>query len=163
MNPFDLPGPPFLVFFVWLACAVVLVLHLIRRAREGGALPTQNLRDPYLIACLSGGAKEVVRVTTLALVDRGLIEVTGGRAHTRPDGIAAGRSNVERRVLDHFRHGAKLDSVFTAQVPLAAATADYAVELKRRGLLPDSQALQFRLLAIMIAAGFLVGSAAPRS
>jgi hypothetical protein len=55
MNPFDLPGPEFLVFFAAcievLACALLILFHLSRQ-RAG---PRIDPRDPYLVAYLRGG------------------------------------------------------------------------------------------------------------
>jgi hypothetical protein len=39
MNPFDLPGPQFLVFYVCFAAAVVCTAMLPPRRAESGAVP----------------------------------------------------------------------------------------------------------------------------
>src|SRR5262249_11129616 len=131
---------------------VVFMLYLVRHQREGGTLPARTLRDPYLLACLRGGTKEVVRVATLALIDGGMIEVAGSLAQTRSAGIpAAARSKVERAVLTHFRRGAALESVLDARAALDSASTDYADVLERRGLLPDREVRRFRILSSVIA------------
>ena len=57
-----------------------------------------------LFACLRGGPKEVVRVATLGLIDRGLLRTTGPHPHARTEGHA-GRSSagrIEKEVLSYF-------------------------------------------------------------
>ena len=55
MNPFTLPGPQFLAFYLAFATAVLLVLYFGRRLRESGPQPRIELKDPYLFACLGDG------------------------------------------------------------------------------------------------------------
>ena len=77
MFPFDLPGPQFLVFYALFAIAVLAALHLGRRHLESGPLPSLDLKDPLLFACLRGGPKETLSVAALGLIDRGLLHATG--------------------------------------------------------------------------------------
>ena len=77
MNPFELRGPQFLVFYLAFAAAVILALHWIQRRLwsrqpEGGRL---SLTDPYEIAYLRGGGNEAVRIAVISLIERGLLEV----------------------------------------------------------------------------------------
>ena len=67
MNPFDLPGPQFLLFYIIFAGLVISGLVFWRRRAESSAsAPRIDLSDPYLIAYLRGGEKEVRRVTRYA-------------------------------------------------------------------------------------------------
>ena len=67
MNPFDLPGPQFLLFYIIFAGLVILGLVLWRRRAESSpSTPRIDLSDPYLIAYLRGGEKEVRRVARYA-------------------------------------------------------------------------------------------------
>jgi uncharacterized protein (TIGR04222 family) len=75
MNPFDLSGPQFLVFYVGIALIVVIVVKLAIDMGEGGAPPALPLGDPYQIAWLRGGTPEVARIAVLSLIDRGLLVV----------------------------------------------------------------------------------------
>jgi uncharacterized protein (TIGR04222 family) len=160
MNPFDLPGPQFLVVYLVFAAAALAGLYLVRRNREAGAAPSGQLRDPYLVACLRGGAAEVVRVATLGLIDRGLLGLSGKVVTVQPGADATrGLANVEREVLSHFRPFDQLDSVFRARRVLATAESDYGVKLRHLGLLPDSDALRFRALAIVVAIALIAGVA----
>ena len=89
LNPFDLRGPEFLVFYIILALSVVGLVVLLRHAFESGQAPKIDLGDPYLIAYLRGGAQEAKRVALVTLIDRGLLILEGTqirRAETaRPD------------------------------------------------------------------------------
>jgi len=58
MNPFDLRGPEFLVFYLLFTLLTLLALHLWRRAAEAGPFPPQDVTDPYLYACLQGGSRK---------------------------------------------------------------------------------------------------------
>ena len=72
MNPFDLNGPNFLVFYAVCGAVVCLVLYLLRLQEPqtpDGAVPT----DPQLIAYLRGGATEALRITAVTLLERGAL------------------------------------------------------------------------------------------
>lgn len=63
MNPFDLPGPQFLLFYTVFSGIVLGALVFWRRHAELSASPARiDLSDPYLIAYLRGGKTEVLRV-----------------------------------------------------------------------------------------------------
>jgi len=67
MNPFDLPGPQFLLFYIIFAGLVITGLVFWRRRAESSpSTPRIDLSDPYLIAYLRGGEKEVRRVARYA-------------------------------------------------------------------------------------------------
>jgi uncharacterized protein (TIGR04222 family) len=78
LNPLLLHGGAFLLFYCALALLVMWGLRLAYRSTEGeGGSGAMAMTDPYLIACLRGGAKEALRVVTVALVDRGLLIASG--------------------------------------------------------------------------------------
>lgn len=68
-NPFDLPGPDFLVFYAFLGVLTIGLLWFARRASEGADAPRIDYSDPYLLAYLRGGQSEVIRVVT-SIADR---------------------------------------------------------------------------------------------
>ena len=59
MNPFDLSGPSFLVFYICVALIVVIALKLVIDGAEGGAPPALPLSDPYQIAWLRAGRRRL--------------------------------------------------------------------------------------------------------
>lgn len=158
MNPFALPGPQFLLFYALFAIAVLLLLYFGRRIYEGGPLPRIDAKDPYLFACLSGGPAEVIRVCTVGLVDRGLLTLSGGTAHTvRNDAPAFGAPRIEHKVLDFFRGGASLSSAGQSPTLLAAASTEYEQPLRRARLIPDDAMESMRQVALALAILALVG------
>jgi hypothetical protein len=46
MNPFDLPGPAFLLFFIGLSALTIVALVVTRRIAERSAAPKLDLSDP---------------------------------------------------------------------------------------------------------------------
>src|SRR5688500_3770156 len=89
MNPLDLRGPEFLLFYTLFSGLVIALAAAVRRVRESRATSIEPPRKvifdiegragathPYMIACLRGGKNELVRVAAVSLVDRGLLEST---------------------------------------------------------------------------------------
>ncbi|MBL8213638.1 MAG: TIGR04222 domain-containing membrane protein [Bryobacterales bacterium] len=100
MNPFDLRGPEFLLFyFVLSVVAVVAVRHLVRQAEPEAGEPVR-LTDPYLIAYLRGGVTEAVNVAVISLLDRNLIVAEGTTLVAARDRSAAGVTHdLEKSIL----------------------------------------------------------------
>ena len=158
MNPLALPGPQFLIFYALFAAVVLGLLRLWRRTCEAGALPTIEFKDPYLFACLNGGPTEVIRVATVGLVDRGLLQLTGGTAHPAAN-IAAqfGQPKIEREVLAHFRGGASVSSAWYSSKLRDVAVADYEDRLRLLNLLPNAATRSMRRVALALAITALLG------
>ncbi|MBI1866020.1 MAG: TIGR04222 domain-containing membrane protein, partial [Nitrospirae bacterium] len=157
MNPFDLPGPDFLVFYFFLAGIVIAGVLGARCLREGGDAPRIDSSDPYMIAYLRGGHREAARVAALSLVDRGLLKVKGEDIVTAdPSGEALVRRPIEKAVLAWFKVPKEGSSVGDS-LEAEAVCAKYRVELERLGLLPDEETkrTRFRLNAgaVLILAG----------
>src|SRR5436190_9244892 len=113
MNPFELYGPQFLVFYAVFAAVVVAILAVVRRQAEAGPPPAINLEDPYMVSYLRGGANEALRLATISLIDRRLLEIDGNqiRPGRSVDAQVAHRS-IERAVMSHFKTGAEAKSIF---------------------------------------------------
>lgn len=73
-NPLDLAGRQFLTFYAFTAAVTLGLLYVARSAGDGGDPPRIDTSDPYLIACLRGGKNEALRVATVALIDRGVLD-----------------------------------------------------------------------------------------
>lgn len=158
MNPFDLHGPEFLVFYVVFAVLVVGCAAYFRRAREAGPAPALSL-DPYTIACLRGGKNEVLRVAMVSLIDRGLLAVENASV-VRPPRVdpASARHAVERAVLQRFGTAGKPETLFSDQA-LATACEPFETTLAEHALLPDAATRQGRRTIFQIALLFLCGVA----
>ena len=108
MNPFDLTGPQFLLFYLIFAGLVISGLVFWRRRAESSAsMPRIDLSDPYLIAYLRGGEKEVLRVAKYASSSTGLrkpcesYDKTLRRARLLPDEYVT-RGRLMRWVIAGF-------------------------------------------------------------
>jgi uncharacterized protein (TIGR04222 family) len=158
MNPLALPGPQFLVFYVFYVLAVLALLQAWRRWYEAGALPTIETRDPYLFACLNGGPAGVIRVATVGLVDRGLLQLTGSTART-VQSVASqfGQPQIERDILAHFRGGDSVSSAWKNKELLDSAAANYENRLRSLNLLPNTETQNARGLALALTIAALLG------
>src|SRR5579871_6448783 len=106
MNPFDLRGPDFLLFYLVVASLTCLALYLWRRSYESGPLPTLEMNDPYLFAYLQGGDKQVARAGAIALIDRNLLIINSDHLSVAPEAtIRRNNSEVESEILRFFATG----------------------------------------------------------
>src|SRR5215470_3064682 len=159
MNPFDLRGPEFLLFYFCFSLAVIIAIVVFRRRAESGDAPRIDLSDPYLIAYLRGGREEAWRVSVISLVDRGML-VMDGRLVRRADNVAYGMVGrpIERAVLEKFRLPGKACAVLESR-NLTQLLQFYQDSLERMGLLPDAAVFNARLMRLLpgLAALVVVG------
>jgi uncharacterized protein (TIGR04222 family) len=140
VSPFNLRGPEFLLFYLVLGAWVLLGLYLVRRWGDDSDPPQVNLSDPYLIAFLRGGKNEVLRVATVSLIDRGLLEVSGTQISSARDlSAAALRIPIEKRLFVHFGAPSAASSLFKPDAFDHEMTA-YESELVRLDLIPGERA-----------------------
>src|SRR5262245_1641370 len=160
MNPFTLPGPQFLVFYALFAAAVLVALYLARRCNESGRLPNLETKDPYLFACLRGGPAEVIRIATLGLADRGLLQVSGGTVRISSGvGAATGWSGIEKQILDYFTKPSTIDAAVKDTRLLDYVSTTYEARLRSHRLVPNPIVKRTRhsYLAAAILALWMVG------
>jgi uncharacterized protein (TIGR04222 family) len=162
MNPFDLRGPQFLVFYLALSAVTILVLRILRRRRE---LPDASgiayfaaapIHDPYLIAFLRGGKNELVRVAVVSLIDRGLLAVRDDAVQTTDVGRRTeARKNIEREILEVCTIARAPTDLF-APSRFGTAAGEYEGSLQRMELFPNDEqksarrSLFVRALAVML-------------
>src|SRR5215831_13834622 len=160
MFPFDLPGPSFLKFYALFALAVIVAVYFTRRLYESGPTPQIDATDPYLFACLRDGPKEVVRVVTLGLVDRGQLEMSDRNVKWGPQArIDPQRPRIEQAVMRYFEPAADVSSIMEDRSVLSVAAADYEEKQRRHQLVPE-QTMQHRRRVLM---GLAVALSAGRS
>ena len=99
MNPFDLRGPEFLLFYILFGAVVLTVLNITRREREDDSV-SASISDPYLIAYLRGGERAVVEAAAVALIDRGLMEAVDDEIRAKSIASANRLEEVEKRLLE---------------------------------------------------------------
>jgi uncharacterized protein (TIGR04222 family) len=171
VNPFDLRGPEFLLFYFIFSTVVFLILFYFRQRDERRDAGKPPLDDPYLVACLRGGESEALRVATLSLIDRGLLNLKSsgtsvlfpGAAENRlelkdPLAVNTVKRPIEKSILEAFKTAQPVSSTLEA---LAGCTAcfDYAVSLEKLGLLPGPDIRSARHRRYLIAVGILLGVA----
>jgi uncharacterized protein (TIGR04222 family) len=155
MNPFDLQGPEFLVFYIILGGALLLCLYSMRHSGEVDFSTPVNLTDPYEIAYLRGGTNELIRVATVGLIDRGLLAVNENRLKVADEAQAQLIHHpLEREILNHFRVEQEAASEFRNE-DVRKHCDRYAASLKTIGLLPDDDAKQRQMRKALLAAGIL--------
>jgi len=163
MNPFDLRGPEFLLFYFCFSLAVIIAILVLRRRAESGDAPRIDLSDPYLIAYLRGGREEALRVSVISLVDRGML-VMDGRLVRRADNVAydmVGRP-IERAVFEKFSFPGEAVTILKSRNlsrNLTQVFQFYQDSLERLGLLPDAAVFNARLMRLLpgLAALMVVG------
>ena len=138
MNPFALYGPEFIVFYTVYGMLVVGLLYAFRHSGEPDVdAGTVNLSDPNLIAYLRGGKNEALRVTTVFLIDRGLLTVQGDRLETRnAEDVARTGNEIEKAILHRLRERSEARSLFADDLCERAADR-LRVALERLGLLAE--------------------------
>jgi uncharacterized protein (TIGR04222 family) len=156
VNPFDLRGPEFLLFYFIFSIIVIAALVLLRRKLESTSAPKIDLSDPYLIAYLRGGKNEALRVALVSLIDRGLLIYDGTRIEVAANaGPVSVRRPLEKALLEKFATPAEASSIFD-DLTLELACDSYQETLKRDRLLPDERVQQTRLV-LTVLAFFILG------
>lgn len=162
MNPFDLAGPEFLIFYVVVFVVALVTLVAARTGLTARHTEPPRLKDPYLIAHLRGGALEPVRLAIARLVFLGEVEAgpQGRLTRTRGDDAKAPPLDapLEEAVYDAIGAGKTGRSVATAGA-VARELGALGAELEARHLVLD--AAERRRLAlwrgVLVALIVLVG------
>src|SRR6185436_6449736 len=157
MNPFDLSGPEFLVFYAVFAVIVIGFAVQYRRMKEWRRPPKLAL-DPYVIAYLRGGANEALRVALVSLIDRGLLTALTTQVEIAPPADpAVARLPIEKLLLEKFRRAGKAADIFTDS-KLVAACEPFRLVLEEQGLLPTDPVRRMRTTVQMVATTLLLGT-----
>ena len=159
MSPFDLRGPEFLVFYLILGTLVLTLLFISRRRIDPVSAVKIDMSDPYLIAFLRGGKDELIRVATISLVHRKLLQVAGTLVSVTSPGVADGvRIPIERQLLLYFANTSDGASAFSS-AGCSFAAESYGESLEKLGLLPDDSLRNRRLQILSVALAVLLGIA----
>lgn len=153
MNPFALPGPSFLSFFMFYGIAVCLLTRGVTSAIErhrSARLPPPELSDPYALAYLRGGAAEAARLTVFALIDRGLLDTQGRRIVAVAQAGHVGLGALEKKMLTAFAKPRELAAVISRRKWTKPFDAKYGPALRAAGLLTrrDGASRAIRTLAL---------------
>jgi uncharacterized protein (TIGR04222 family) len=171
VNPFDLRGPEFLLFYFVFFVVVLFILFFLRQRDERQEAGKPTLDDPYLVACLRGGESEALRVATLSLIDRGLLILKSsgtsvlfpGAAENRlelkdPAAIDTVKRPIEKSILEAFKTAKPVGSTLDLLVGCTACS-EYACKLEEFGLMPDPEIRSARRRRLMLAIYVLLGVA----
>lgn len=105
LNPFELNGPEFLLFYLLFGLLVVFWLnYAINQFDSSYPAPTALFAsDPYRIAWLRAGASEALEIATLSLVDRGVLKEDNGKLQLeRRFSATPMRRPIEQFIVNHF-------------------------------------------------------------
>lgn len=157
MNPFDLTGPQFLLFYLVFSALVITVLVFLRRSAESPATPKLDLSDPYLIAYLRGGEPETLRVATVSLIDRRLLVATGSQLQCAENASTASvRRPIEKELMRKFSKADEATSIYE-DYGLLATCKPYEQTLKNAKLLPNEWMENGRRVRLAVACFILAG------
>lgn len=160
MNPFDLNGPSFLVFYIGVALIVAIGLKLVIDDAERGAPRALPLNDPYQIAWLRGGTPEAARIAVLSLTDRGLLTVRGDDLVTASSASLGGvRQPIERAILARCGHSGAAATAVLDDPAVEQACGPFRARLERLQLMPDAAMRAQRYRWSAIATAILLGIA----
>ncbi len=153
---FTFSGPAYLAFYLILSLIVLLVLYQFRLNAESGEAPRINLKDPYLIAYLRGGANETLRVAMVYLIDQQLLTVTGSRVGVAHANVFQEvKSPLENQIIKAFAPPAEAASIFKNKSLIAQCDNTYKTYLEKLDLLPGNKMKSIRGRNFAIAAGVL--------
>jgi uncharacterized protein (TIGR04222 family) len=160
VNPFDLRGPEFLVFYGVLGVAVTAAVLALRHRGEAPGSSGGPLTDYLKIAYLRGGSAEAIRVASVALMDRGLLEVIDAHhLKAATASVPVGLHSIEEHVMRACREPVRASGLLDDTRLNAIAADDCEPQLIRAGLLPDDRIkATWRYLRVM--AFLLLGSVA---
>lgn len=156
----DFQGPEFLVLYFMVGAGVLLYSRARLRARElEDAVPRIDLKDALGIAYLRGGAREVLRVATFSLVDRGLLVFDGRTLCTKPR-IASTlvRRPLEKALIERFLVPGRPSAMFT-DARLRSACDEYAEALRAHTLIATQEIYAARRPIFLLGLLVLVGLA----
>jgi len=134
VNPFDLTGPYFLVFFALVLCLGAGLLTLFWSFQGNGKSLVGPLVDPYAIAYLRGGPKEAVKIAVASLAHRRWVS-TGVRQITTEEGkLDLARNNLEKAILFECINGKTFEELCRSR-PADVAKSLYQEKLFQEGLI----------------------------
>jgi uncharacterized protein (TIGR04222 family) len=120
---------------------------------ETGAI----LRDPYRVAYLRGGPREVTRVAAFGLLARRLLSRKGRTLSAEPGTDRSVRTDVDRALLGALATRPRTLKQVRYDTDLRRAVAEVGDSLVRLGLLMRPAAIRARRVQVAVAATLLLG------
>jgi uncharacterized protein (TIGR04222 family) len=141
VNPFDLTGPSFLIFYWTLSVSAALLVYWLRLRTDADGGAAKMVSDPYALAYLRDGYPEVMRVALVTLVEEGVVTVEYRDFSLVPKGPPARRGSkrkrpaVEQEVIAFLTsRSSTIDLIVDASVGHDACEG-YRLELEELGYL----------------------------
>ena len=151
MNPFDLRGPEFLLFYIILCALVLASSWWLRETGEAGPTPQVPLDDPYFFAFLRGGDAEVFRDAIVILLDRGSLSAIGGTVQSVGGPTSEATHPAEQEVLSFFKSSHPAYDALQ-QGTLGSSIEAYESKAEQLGVLPNARERGRRYVRYGIAA-----------
>jgi uncharacterized protein (TIGR04222 family) len=142
LNPFDLPGPLFLLLYIaMLAVACVLAFVLRKRAKASDHYP--NLRgvsfDAYETAYLNGGPKLVIETAIATLVRSNALHLSFVDYTLSPVAGSPRVSHPFEQTIHRLVASREATTIKTIRAKAAIAASQIGERLKTLGLILDQQ------------------------
>jgi uncharacterized protein (TIGR04222 family) len=118
------------------------------------ALEAEVAKDPYLVACLRGGSRELIQVALIALLERGLLKAQGNKLKAAADATDKVRRPLDKAILRLYKKASTGKAAFDDVVVLSEVDKIHE-RLREMALLPKVQAEPFRIHSGYAAVGFL--------
>jgi len=159
VNVLEMRGPEFLLLYAVAAIMTCIAVWWSIRARESRAAASPlRVRDPYEIAYLRGGTRELVKVVILALMRRSLIRPVGQSLQAAADAWTVTPESIERAILSQCRSAIPATALADFG-NIKAAAGNYHRALADKHLVPDAAMLRARIASAAIALALLGGFA----
>jgi uncharacterized protein (TIGR04222 family) len=160
MNPLELPGGQFLLFYASSAAVTAFAVWGLRLMVGPAGRPSQRLSDPYAIALLRAGPAEAIRVAATSLVARGLLKRSAA-GFTSDQAAEEQFTDPLERTLVRQCSGTSPGWRLLENTMVRSSLAPRQRELEALGLIPDQgQRIQLALIGwagVAAMAGIAVG------
>jgi uncharacterized protein (TIGR04222 family) len=156
VNPFDLPGPQFLMFYLALLAGSGAVRLLFWRSLDQSAAPVRPMTEPYQISYLRGGAEETVKVAVAILAHRGWLSVEGEMIRNETSAAENVADPIEKAVLGACSSGATLSQILGSDASGVARQRYHQRLVDANLFLSNQQRAGARFLQVALMIGLLV-------
>lgn len=147
----------FLMAYAVAGVGTVLAVYLLRFWAEGGPIPKSHIDDPRLIACLRGGVEEVIRISTVSLVEKGYLKLDWNVVAVNPEKDQREPTDaVEGRILGLTVTSQPAVSLLSDS-RLNDLCADFEEALKKAGLVPNQAQVRGRMIRAVTGLVLILG------
>jgi uncharacterized protein (TIGR04222 family) len=138
VNPFNLAGPEFLLFYLIFSVTVLTGACIYWHVRTSRA-DVPVLTNPYEIAYLRDGPSEAIRVAVIGLIERGVLTADELRVVRTVEGREAGLiDRFERKIAEYFSTRGAADTAAKSDA-LQALLQPIKERLERDGLILNEE------------------------